>query len=557
MTLSDHVTYVRHALRDANVQIDEHDIQERTFPGERWIIVLVPEENLILAQSLAGSIERGLNSAGYSDESPFTVVFRPRPQESKSQTAAVRGGLLFTPQVDQLIQLLEARSRTSDALPSLKYVEDPRSGLAAVGASRHQLIYGRRGVGKTALLLEAKRRADKNGEVTVWLNAHVFRSLDASFAFLYVAELVLTSLAKHGGSSQGESFSRIKAKSEKVSNLQAREHIEKRNLGKIITDLNAVLRQVLRQGLVRLNIYIDDFYLFPMATQPYLLDYLFAMLRDTDGWLKVASIERFTRPYEPSSRIGLEIPHDASKIDLDVTLEDASGAQDFLESVLSNYTTTAGIGRPSRIASSQAIGRLVLASGGVPRDYLNLFASSIVAARQARPQIAQKVGREDVAVAAGRAAESKKTDLEKDVDAAASDSLLSALENLSSIVRAEGYSFFRIDIAQKSERGYGILGQLVDLRFVHIVHTALSDQHKSGKRYEAYTLDLSEYTDVRLRRNIRVLDLEEGQWLTRISGQAKTEQKLTATQLRDQLRRSPLVDVESLTSNEPSLPRRR
>ena len=365
MTIDDHTAYIRRALGDADVQVDDHDIQERTFPGERWIIILVPEDTLLVAQSLAGSIERGLNEASHDEESPFTVVFRSRPEQSKAGVASARGGLLFTPQVDQLIQLLEARSRTSDALPSLKYVEDPRASLAAVGASRHQLIYGRRGVGKTALLLEAKRSAERQGDVTVWLNAHVFRNSNPSMAFLYIAELVLTSLAKHGGSSQAESFARIKEKSEQIADLQVQNDIDDSTVGRIITDLNGVLRRVLRQGLVRLNIYIDDFYLFPMAAQPYLLDHVFAMLRDADGWLKVASIERFTRPFEPSSKIGLEIPHDASKIDLDITLEDAGAAQAFLENVLSNYTTTAGIGVPSRITKRQALGRLVLASGGV------------------------------------------------------------------------------------------------------------------------------------------------------------------------------------------------
>jgi hypothetical protein len=543
MALNGHIAYVRSALADAAVSVDE--IQERSFPGERWIIVFVPADALLVAQSLAGSIERGLNTPDRGAESPFTVVFRARAQESESIPATVRGGLLFTPKLDQLIQLLEARSRTSDALPSLKYVEDPRATLAAVAASRHQLIYGRRGVGKTALLLEAKRLAERQGDVTVWLNAHVFRHLNASTAFLHIAELVLTALVKHGGSSQAEAFVRIREAGEEVTGLISQKNMDDHAVGRLLADLNDVLRGVLRQGLVRLNIYIDDFYLFPIAMQPNLLDYVFAMLRDTDGWLKVASIERLTRPFEPSSKIGLEVPHDASKIDLDVTLEEPAAAQQFLESVLSNYTSAASVGKPSRIAKSEALGRLVLASGGVPRDYLNLFASSIVVARESRAQ-AQQVGREDVAVAAGRAARGKKRDLEQDVATNAANALLTALDVLSSIVKKNGFTYFRVNIVQKSHEGYEALGQLADLRFVHLIQASLSDQHKGGTRYEAYVLDLSEYTDVRLKRGLQMLDLEDGQWSWRLAGKAKTERKLTGTQLRDLLRQSPLIDVEQL-----------
>jgi hypothetical protein len=543
MMTNDHLAYVRNALAEAEVAVD--DIQERSFPGERWVIVIVPTNGLLVAQSLAGAIERGLNAIDHGNESPFTIVFRAPAEDAETSVDSTRRGRLSSAKFDQLIQLLEARSRTSDALPSLKYVEDPRASLAAVAASRHQVIYGRRGVGKTALLLEAKRLAESQGNVTVWMNAHVFRNLDAPTSFLHIAKAALTALAKHGGSSQAEAFGRVKETSENITSLLAEMRVTGQDVGRLLADLNGVLRGILRQGLVRLNIYVDDFYLFPIMAQPQLLDYVFAMLRDCDGWLKLASIERLTRPFEPSSKIGIEIPHDASKIDLDVTLEDPISAQSFLENVLSNYTAAAGVGKPSRIAKSEALGRLVLASGGVPRDYLNLFASSIVVARQSRAQ-AQQVGREDVAVAAGRAARGKKRDLELDVASQTASSLLSALDSLSTAVKRYGFTYFRVDVAQKYQDGYEALAQLVDLRFVHLIQAALSDQHKGGTRYEAYILDLSEYTDVRLKRGLEVLDLEDGQWSWRLAGKARTERKLTGTQLRDRLRLSPLVNVEEL-----------
>jgi hypothetical protein len=273
------------------------------------------------------------------------------------------------------------------------------------------------------------------------------------------------------------------------------------------------------------------------------------MLRDCDGWLKVASIERLTRPFEPSSKVGLEVPHDASIIDLDVTLEDPESAQNFLESVLSNYTTTAGISKPASITKPQALGRLVLASGGVPRDYLNLFATSIVVARTAR-ELAREVGKEDVAVAAGRAARGKKRDLELDVASANARELLTALEQVAKYVKGRGHTYFLINVAQKMLHNYELLGQLVDLRFAHLVQAALSDQHRPGIRYEAYVLDLSEFTDIRLKRGLNVLDLEAGKWTWRLTGKARTMERLTSTQLRDRLRQAPVVDLQDLMALE-------
>ncbi|MFJ8711367.1 hypothetical protein ACIREB_34815 [Streptomyces anulatus] len=532
------------ALEEANISIIKVD--ERSFPGERWFVVWVNEDALVAAQSLAGSIEQALNEASDAANHSLVVTFRPhrvevkKPEEEKSKSP------LSGPKVDQLIQLLEARSRTSDALPSLKYMEDPRASLPAIGASRHHLVYGRRGVGKTALLLEAKRMAERDGHVTAWVNAHTLRRLDAASAFLATAEVALNSLVHHAGSSQGDSYVRLKETQSSLAQLRAAGPVSEVELGEMVADLNRSLRGVLREGLVRLYLYIDDFYLFPERAQPHFLDCVAGMLRDCDGWIKLASIERLTRPFEPSSRMGIEVPHDASKIDLDVTLEDPESTQRFLESVLANYTTTAGINRPTSIAQTAALGRLVLASGGVPRDYLNLFASSIVAARS-RPK-AREIGREDVADAAGRAARSKKRDLEQDVSSDSANSLSAALETLSAEVRGAGYTYFRVDVTQKSHAFYEILGQLVDLRFAHLIQATLSDQHRPGIKYEAYILDLSEYADVRLKRGLAILDLRDGKWSFRRSGKAGTQKQLPGTLLRDELRRAPVIDLEELST---------
>ncbi|MEU9793426.1 ATP-binding protein [Streptomyces sparsogenes] len=542
MSSVNYESLISDSLEEANISIVRVD--ERSFPGERWFVVWVGEDSLVTAQSLAGSIEQRLNDVSDVANQSLVVTFRPHRAEEKkdSEPESKRG--LSGPKIDQLIQLLEARSRTSDALPSLKYMEDPRASLAAIGASRHHLVYGRRGVGKTALLLEAKRSAEKDGHVTAWVNAHPLRLLNVASAFLAIAEVTLNSLIQHAGSSQGESYSRLKEINSRVAQLRASGPVIDAVLGEMVAELNRALRAILREGLVRLYLYIDDFYLFPEIVQPQLLDCVAGMLRDCDGWIKIASIERLTRPFEPSSRTGIEVPHDASKIDLDVTLEDPQSTQRFLESVLANYATTAGLAKPSTIAQSAALGRLVLASGGVPRDYLNLFASSIVAARS-RPK-AREIGRQDVANAANRAASSKKRDLEQDVSSRSAGSLLTALDCLSEEVRGAEYTYFRVDVSQKSHQFYEVLGQLVDLRFAHLIQATLSDQHKQGVKYEAYILDLSEYADVRLKRSLAILDLMDGKWSFRRSGTAGTQKPLPGTLLRDELRRAPVIDLELL-----------
>lgn len=533
------VDAIREILGEA--VITPTDIQERQFPGEHWLIVYVPRASLTAAQSFAGEAEAKLNATRSSGDE-IVLTFRPERDEVETPDSGREGrGRLHSKRIDQLIQLLEARSRTSDALPSLKYVEDPRASLAATSASRHQLIFGRRGVGKTALMLESKRRAEQSGHATAWLNAHVLRGLTPHAAFIAASSAMIDTLSRHAGTSTGSAFAELQRQGAHLKSLKDSKTLDTDVLA-TLPALNAALRGVLRDGLLRLYAYIDDFYLITLDAQPTLLDLLAGMLRDCDGWLKIASIERLTRAWDPSNRVGLEVPHDASKVDLDVTLEDPAAAQQFLESVLGNYVKTAGLKGPASVAKPEARGRLVLASGGVPRDYLNLVASSIVVARTGR-RLAKEIGKEDVAQAAGQSARSKRRDLEQDVSSQNASSLITAQDRLAADVRAKGYTYFRVDLAQKNHAGYQLLAQLVDLRFAHLVQAALSDQHRAGVKYEAYVLDLSEFSDVRLRRGLNVLDLEAGRWSWRLTGQNRTIKTLTGTQFRDQLRQAPLIDL--------------
>jgi hypothetical protein len=544
---TNYAAHISQLLDEAGIAVQHVD--ERSFPGERWLVVYVPVDSLVTAQSLAGELETSLNRLNEGNDTPFSLVFRPNAEEKSNTEEIDRKGGLSGSKIDQLIRLLEARSRTSDALPSLKYVEDPRASLAAVEATRHQFIYGRRGVGKTAFLLEAKSLAERAGDVTIWLNAHTLRSLDAQTAYLRLADAVFSALIKHSGTSHSDAFSRLKHEEDRIQVILNADSIDSASVSRMLPGQNGALRSVLREGLLRLNVYIDDFYFFPVQDQPSLLDHAFGLLRDCNGWLKIASIEGLTRTFEPSSRAGLEIPHDASKIDLDRTLEVPDAAQDFLENMLRNYTIAAGVGAPSTIAKRPALGRLVLASGGVPRDYLNLFASSIVQARRSRSN-PREVGMEDVALAARDAASGKKRDLEQDVSSTAASTLLYALEKISTKVRGEGYAYFRVNLTEKNEKGYEFLVQLTDLRFIHLIQAILSDQHKGGVKYETYILDFSEYADVRVKRGLRVLELEDGHWHSRLSGKVEPAKKLTKSQLRDYLRLSPLVSVIDLLSNE-------
>jgi hypothetical protein len=50
-----------------------------------------------------------------------------------------------------------------------------------------------------------------------------------------------------------------------------------------------------------------------------------------------------------------------------------------------------------------------------------------------------------------------------------------------------------------------LLGELVDLRFVHVAESRTTVRDQPGRLYTAYMLDISQYTGERLRRELEMI----------------------------------------------------
>ncbi|MET9325825.1 hypothetical protein [Tsukamurella sp. NPDC003166] len=528
---------VKSVLGDAGIR--KSDVQIRDFPDELFVIVSVEQDYAATVGTLTGAMEDAVSSESGLDGAAITVLVRVESSGSLDPDLPgenARVGRLSGPKVEQLVKLMGARSRTSISVPSFQYKEDPRTSVSAAAEARNHLIFGRRGVGKTALLLEVKRTVEQRGEAQRWVNMHVLRELSPEDAFASIMSDVLGEIASH--------LSDASPKAEQIREL-SRKHRDGENDARDLPRVNSVLREILVPGTLAFYLLIDDFYLYPAESQPKLLDLLAASFRDCNAWIKVASIERLTRAFESSTRTGLEVPHDAIVINLDVTLENPRDTQEFLESITQSYVASVGISSTRALAKPEASGRLVLSSGGVPRDYLNLFSNSILVARKSRESAAE-IGSQDVAKAAGEYSQSKKRDLEQDVGAVESERMLEFLENLLSEVKGAHYTYFRVDYSQKEHSNYEYLARLVDFRFCHLIQSMVSDQHRAGVKYEAYLLALSEYSDVRVQRNLNVLDIVGGEWVAKTTGVAGAPKSLKGTQLRDRLRSAPVVNLDSL-----------
>lgn len=256
-------------------------------------------------------------------------------------------------------------------------------------------------------------------------------------------------------------------------------------------------------------IFLDDLYHIRRADQASLIDYFHRIAKDHHAWLKIGTIRHRSDWYRHGNPpIGLKLGDDADEIDLDLTLEKYVLAKHFLSSILENFAKIHGL-KLTDFVTDAARDRLILASGGVARDFLAIFRRSIDIARQRvmEKKIArgEKIGVEDVNVAAGEYEPSKREDFKRD---ASEDK--DVLTDFFNIIRdfcltKAGANCFLLDkdaIGIEAQR----IHELVDLKLLHVARSRVTVGKRPGKIFEAYMLDLSQYAGARKKRELEIIE---------------------------------------------------
>jgi len=203
----------------------------------------------------------------------------------------------------------------------------------------------------------------------------------------------------------------------------------------------------------------------------------------------------------------MKLGDDADEIDLDLTLEKYSLAKEFLRKILRNFATTAALMPLSSFLTDGAEDRLVLASGGVARDFLTIFRRSVDVARERKGgHRGDKVGAEDVNAAAGEYDSSKREEFKRDTLDDDDVGLQAEFQNVRNFcLDKNNTNCFLMD---KDEIGdhVKLVHELVDLKFIHLVKSRVTVSGRPGKIFEAYMLDLSQYSGARKRRNVEIVE---------------------------------------------------
>ncbi len=254
---------------------------------------------------------------------------------------------------------------------------------------------------------------------------------------------------------------------------------------------------------------LDDLYHIRRSDQAKVIDYFHRIAKDHHLWLKAGTIKHRTEWYfHGDPPVGVKLGDDADEIDLDITLEKYEIAKQFLMKVLGNFASHVGIQSLSELLTDGAVDRLVLASGGVARDFLSIFRRSVDIARERimqKPEPA-KITAEDVNVAAGEYDGSKREEFKRDTGSDDQQSLDQQFQQIRDFcLENAATNCFLLDKDAKGQ-AVALIHELVDLKLLHLVRSRVTVSGRPGKIFEAYMLDLSQYAGSRKRRGLGIVE---------------------------------------------------
>jgi DNA-binding CsgD family transcriptional regulator len=321
-----------------------------------------------------------------------------------------------------------------------------------------------------------------------------------------------------------------------------------------IMDYQQIFREIAALSQGDSYLVLDDLYHIRRADQPKVLDYFHRIAKDHGLWLKAGTIKHRTEWYfHGDPPVGVKLGDDADEIDLDITLEKYELAKQFLMKVLGNFAADVGIADLSELLTGGATDRLILASGGVARDFLSIFRRSVDVSRErfipgSGPS---KITAEDVNVAAGEYDSSKREEFKRDTGGDDQKSLDYQFQQIRDFCLEDAETnCFLLDKDAKGNE-VALIHELVDLKLLHLIRSRVTVSGRSGNIFEAYMLDLSQYAGSRKRRGLDIIEFwkpESKERLRRASLIYPLLGKSSSQQIETLLaRHKPLV---SLTARE-------
>ncbi len=313
-----------------------------------------------------------------------------------------------------------------------------------------------------------------------------------------------------------------------------------RELNQLLPRLKKMIEQFfgLSQKVQFLYIQLDDFYQLRRPIQPYVADYVHRLCKDVPLFFKIGTLRHASSLYADRDRqpIGAQERHDYQPINIDYTLAEYKKTSAQIRKILQEYTNRAGMSAPETdsLFKGEGFDRLVLASGGVPRDFLSLLLEAL--AEKAAGD--ERIGKDDVRTLSLSTFQRRIEELKADSEEKDHDVLIRGIYAIRNFCLDRKTNVFLVADKTLQEKSAikDLLNRLLDYRIIHLVGTALTHKSKSGT-FTAYMIDIGAYANLRkLATKLKEIDV-------------------TADDAKEQCRNAPILEGDTLEGFFASAPK--
>lgn len=280
------------------------------------------------------------------------------------------------------------------------------------------------------------------------------------------------------------------------------------------TEISKILDELTYQlNGVRIVCLLDEWSEIPLDLQPYLAELLKRVFIASNYTFKIAAIPYRTKlriTTHGDIKIGLEEGGDIFPLNIDnryIYEKDKISTRNFYNELLKNHLYEIDENLFKKIDenkfiniffATQSLSEILIASAGIPRDFINLFILSY----NNRINKNQRIILKNVRNATTEWYSSdKKEEIDKD---AITKKFFEELVNI--IIIEKGKTHFLLP--QKYSDNLQIR-KLVDLRVLHLREKGISHRHIQSKTYDVYSIDYGSYTSLDITKNTLDTDLNE------------------------------------------------
>lgn len=464
---------------------------------------------------------------------------------------------------------------------TIAYVDVTRA-LSDVVARQNHVVFGRRGCGKTLLLHEAGKRLADTIKV-IYINCEDYKQHSFPNILIEILDRIFSELEKHLTGwfgkkrkskqliseirselaqlreSADEKQTKVKETSSVESSLNSQAKVAAKGIGlgasasaaqkaaieeeysrydSKIQKLNLLLPRFkeriedffnLSSNVKSVFIELDDLYHLPRTMQPHVADYIHRLCKDVPLFFKFATLRHATTLYADRNKqpTGAQERHDYQPINVDFTLADFKRTSEQLGRILLSYGERAGMSENeiNQLFRGDGFNRLVLASGGVPRDFLSLLLEVLSPMAEG----SEKVGKDEVRIMSQAVFQRRIEELKSDSEEQEQDALIRGIYAIRKFCLDKKVNVFLVadKVLQEQNGVRELLNRLLDYRIIHSVGSALTHKSIPGT-FHAHMIDIGAYA------NMRKL------------AERFTEIDVTAADAKERCRNAPILDETTL-----------